>query len=88
MSSLLFNGNGWTVDCLTLESFFKTNNITDCNFIKIDVEGGEELIIRSSIEFIKNNDFTIYIALHIPWIKDKKQFFDNLIKSFSNYKYI
>lgn len=88
MSSLLFSNNSWVVDSLTLEECFNKYDIKDCNFIKIDVEGGEELIINSSVNFIKNNNFTVYIALHIPWLINKKQFFNNLTESFSNYKYI
>ena len=41
-SSLQFaeSKTSWIVDGITFDSFIKNNNITDCNFIKIDIEGG------------------------------------------------
>lgn len=52
------------VNTMTLTEFITANNITDCNFIKIDVEGSEVEIITSSKEWIEKNKPTIHLSLH------------------------
>lgn len=71
------------VPCLTLEEFFTRNNITDCNFIKIDTEGGEFLILPSAKDFLKSFKPTIQIGLHSPHFANKELYFNTIIDSLS-----
>jgi FkbM family methyltransferase len=47
-----------------LETFFKENNINDCNFIKMDIEGGEYNVIPTIKNLLKNKKITLYLSLH------------------------
>lgn len=86
MSSLLFSENSWEVESVTIEEAFRKHNITDCNFIKMDIEGGEYFVLPATKEFILKMQPTMYIALHTGWVPDKKVFFDNIKDVLSPYK--
>lgn len=87
MSSMLFNStSSWTVGSVTLEKFFKTMRITDCNFIKMDIEGGEHVVLPYAKDFIHKLQPTFYLSIHTAWIQDKELFFQTLIDVFSVYK--
>jgi len=66
MSSLLFAGGRtrWLVDSLTFQDFVAQNCITDCGFIKIDIEGGEYEILPTMKAFLSMHRPTIYLSLH------------------------
>lgn len=49
---------------LDFESFIKSNNIEECNFIKMDIEGGEYIVIESMKNYLQNNRPTLYLSLH------------------------
>lgn len=71
MSSMLTNDeNAIVVKCLTIQEFFKQNKISDCNFIKIDIEGAEVNILPSWKEFLKENRFPIHLSLHPSLFRD------------------
>lgn len=54
MSSVLFSGGtkSWTVPATTLTQFVRDHDIDDCNFIKIDVEGREAIILPAIAELL------------------------------------
>ena len=64
--------NTFNIKCFTLSSFCNINNITHVDFIKIDVEGSEEIILKD-IEFFKKYKPTVYIQLHNFWFENKQQ---------------
>jgi FkbM family methyltransferase len=66
MSSLLFaNGKtSWTVDGLNFQEWIKQNAIDDCNFIKIDIEGGEYTVLPTMAAYLQKHRPTLYLSLH------------------------
>jgi len=66
MSSLLFsNGKtSWTVDGMNFEEWMEQNNIRDCSFIKIDIEGGEYSVIPTMSCYIKKHHPALYLSFH------------------------
>jgi len=66
MSSLLFaeGKTRWLVDSLTFKDFIAQNCITDCGFIKIDIEGGEYQILPTMKAFLRLHRPTVYLSLH------------------------
>ena len=55
-------------------------------FIKIDIEGAEELILPD-LEFLRFfADITIYLSIHPPFMKDKKSFCDKLLSFCYDFK--
>jgi FkbM family methyltransferase len=71
-SSILFaNSNtAWITDGVTLSKFFEMNKITNCNFIKMDVEGSEILILPEARDFLSSFDHTLYLSLHNTFFRN------------------
>lgn len=88
MSSFLWSKDSIDVNTLSLEDAFNKFNITDCNFIKMDIEGGEATVLPSAKEFLKNNNITLYLSLHTPWFTNKEDFFNRINDVLSIYKNI
>jgi FkbM family methyltransferase len=53
-------------------------------FIKIDVEGGEEAILRSSLDFLQANKPMLYVSLH-PWLYPDAERVDRLVKDVAGF---
>lgn len=64
MTSALFGYGSFMSPCLTLEEFFNRNGITDCNFIKMDIEGGEAFVLPQAWPFLERLKAPLYLALH------------------------
>jgi FkbM family methyltransferase len=60
-----------TVSCCTLRMFCELRGITGPLFIKMDVEGAEELILND-LDWFKEYRPTLYISLHPFWWKDSE----------------
>lgn len=52
------------VDCMTLDRFAEENNIEEVNIIKIDVEGGEPLVLKGAENLIKRSK-ELYIIMEL-----------------------
>lgn len=72
ISSLRFGNseNAWVVDGITFDDFLKENIITDCNFIKMDIEGGEAIVLPTMRHHLEKHKPTLHLSMH-------PQFFDD-----------
>lgn len=72
MSSIIFKDSklSWNINSLTLERFIKTNKIKDCNFIKMDIEGGELIVLPSIHSYLQKIHPTLYLSLHPNIVKN------------------
>tara|TARA_R100001510_G_C7653858_1_gene212344 strand:- start:2966 stop:3691 length:726 start_codon:yes stop_codon:yes gene_type:complete len=52
------------VKSMTIESFMKKCEIKTCDFIKMDIEGGEEICLPAMQNFFKTYKPILYISLH------------------------
>jgi FkbM family methyltransferase len=70
-SSLLFGRKKthWTVRAYSFDDFARQNALTQCNFIKMDIEGGEYQILPTMIEYLKANRPTLHLSLHPCYLK-------------------
>ncbi len=70
-SSLLFarKKTHWTVKALTFADFVRQNNIDDCNFIKMDIEGGEYHIVPLMSEYLAAARPVLHLSLHPCYLK-------------------
>jgi hypothetical protein len=66
VSSLLFGNRRthWTVKALSFEDFMRAYDVRDCNFIKIDIEGGEYALLPSMRGFLAAHRPTLHLSLH------------------------
>ncbi len=54
----------WRVQAVRLEDFAQQNKIDDCNFIKMDIEGGEFRVIPSAARWLEQIRPVLYLSLH------------------------
>jgi FkbM family methyltransferase len=70
-SSLLFGRKktSWSVNALSFDDFIRQNNIDECNFIKMDIEGGEYRILPSMAHYLRAHRPTLHLSLHPCYLK-------------------
>jgi len=76
------------VPSTTLQQFFLDNRITDCNFIKIDIEGGEFTVLPTMQKFLEKEKPTIHLSLHPPLIKNSYDSLKKIYKIISKYNFV
>ena len=88
MSSLLFkdNINALTIRCVTLQSVFDVHDITDCNFVKMDTEGGETIILPHIANFLVENNITLFVSMHPFWFKNLPHDVTNILHSLAKFQ--
>jgi FkbM family methyltransferase len=72
--------NIWTehdtvqIDTITIDTLIKEYDIdvNDINLIKLDVEGGEKIIIPHIKEFLNIHKPTFYVSLHYCYLRDEE----------------
>ena len=90
MSSTVFEKStkSWYVPAITLQQLIFEHSINDCNFIKIDIEGGEFNALPSMVDFLKNNKPTLYLSLHPHLIIDPRKSMEKIYDVISMYKHL
>ena len=76
------------VKSLTLEDFVEMNDIRDCNFIKMDIEGGESLVLPNSKTYLQKNTPTLFLSLHPFLFRDREQDSKQIIDVLKTYKHL
>jgi len=89
-SSLVFknSSNSWKVQAITLQQYILDNSIDDCNFIKIDIEGGEFSILPSLLDFLKQKKPTLHLSLHPQLISEVKKKMKKIYQVVDIYSYM
>jgi len=89
-SSLKFadSNTSWIVDGITFETFVKDNNINDCNFIKMDIEGGETIVLPTMKDYLKLNKPILFLSMHPIFFKDPINDTKKIIEVLKIYKFI
>jgi len=75
----------WKVPALTLQQFYIDNSIEDCNFIKMDIEGGEFSVLPSLKHFLENEKPTIYLSLHPHLVKNPSKKIEKICEVINQY---
>jgi FkbM family methyltransferase len=90
MSSTVFkkSSESWEVKGITFQEFVLENSIKDCNFIKMDIEGGEFLVLPTMQEFLEKEKPTIHLSLHTPLIKNPQVLLKKIYKIISKYDFV
>jgi len=75
MSSMIFSDPAVKVmaKATTLEELISTNNITDCNFIKMDIEGGEVIVLPNIENYLRNHKPILLLSLHPQLFPNKNR---------------
>lgn len=88
MSGILFKDSRKSVrvKSIRLEDFIKRNKIDNLNFIKMDIEGGEIIVLPDIKDYLKKNKPTIHLSLHPFWFKNLKEDSKKIISVLKIYK--
>ncbi len=72
-SSLLFGNKTCSVEveALSFEDFLHRYAIKECGFIKMDIEGGETMVLPTMKTFLNAQMPAFYLSLHQKWFKNK-----------------
>ncbi len=79
-SSLLFSAKGSIkVRSLCFQDLITNYGINDCNFIKMDIEGGEIILLPTMKEYLAVNKPTLFLSLHSFNLADKEKYATTII---------
>jgi len=78
----------WEVETTTVQQFIQSLSITDCNFIKMDIEGAEFDVIPSMSDYLKNQKPTLFIEIHLTRVKDPLKKLDIMFQTLDVYDHI
>jgi len=89
-TSLLFSDHELTMKSpsLTFDKFIEKHNINNCNFIKMDIEGGEVVVLPTMKDYLSKNKPTLYLSIHSFWFKNLKEDAEKIIDVLKLYKNI
>lgn len=87
-SSFLCNKDPIIIKSITIEDFYRELNIKDCNFIKMDIEGGEFIVLPAMKDILQTHKPTLYLSLHTPWFPNKDEYMANILRILAIYKNI
>ncbi len=58
------------VQSVTMETIEKTNDLQDCAFMKIDIEGGEKIVVPAIAPFLRRHRPTLYLSIHWVYLSE------------------
>jgi len=66
ISSLMIKDpkNSVEVDAFSFDDFASNYDLSDCNFIKIDIEGAECIVLPTMKEYLMKNKPTLHLSIH------------------------
>jgi len=58
-----------TVETIKIETILETYNLDNIGFVKMDIEGGEMIVIPAIADFLLSNRPVLYISLHFCFLQ-------------------
>jgi len=83
------DGQKTTVQMLTIDDLEKDHPsaLSTCNFMKIDIEGGEKIVIPAIQAYLQKQKPVLYLSLH--WMYLEKEDIEHILRILQNiYPYI
>lgn len=78
--------DAFQMPCCTLETLYAREGISGSTFIKMDVEGAEEIILKD-VGFFEKHKPILYLSTHTPWFKDQAEGVETIARVRSVYKH-
>lgn len=66
-----FIDSDYTLETITMDQLNQSFPFSEVSFVKVDIEGGEELILEDLIKNAKKYNWELWISFHCDWWKDK-----------------
>lgn len=84
-SASSMRGNEWKIPSSTICTWIKNNNISNFNFMKVDIEGAEKFIEKDMTELAANKELVVLLSLHPPFWDDKNEAAKSILGFCSHY---
>ncbi len=78
----------WEVPSTTLQRFMEDHQIENCNFIKMDVEGGETVILPNIATFLASEKPTLHLSLHPRFFEKPSQDMKKILEILAPYSHL
>ena len=65
------DSNDYEIETITISDILDMSTTEKIGFIKVDIEGAEEVILEELLDVCVKNKIKIFISFHIGWWKDK-----------------
>lgn len=84
MSSFIWKDGAIKVPCIPLETIGMEINP---NFIKMDIEGGEMMVLPAAQDYLREFKPTLYLSLHTPWFEgvERAKYFAKILEAVFHY---
>ncbi|MCD4771250.1 FkbM family methyltransferase [archaeon] len=79
--------NSLKVKAITFSDLIKKHKINNCNFIKMDIEGAESIVLTGMKNFFKKSNKSIIISLHPGLFENLKEDAKVIVNFSKNFKY-
>jgi FkbM family methyltransferase len=76
------------VESKTFQQFIDDYSISDCNFIKMDIEGAEFIVLSTMFNYLKRYRPTLLVEIHPMFVKDPIQKFETLLPVLNIYNHM
>jgi FkbM family methyltransferase len=77
-----------TVSMTTLDIWAQQNNVTRCDFIKIDIEGAEIFAFRGGAQFLKDTRPIVQCEYNRPWLDKNNLTLHDYLSVFEDNNYV
>jgi len=78
----------WEVEAITFRKFLDRFHVTDVNFIKMDIEGAEAMVLPSMRDYLREERPTILVSVHAFNYEDPLKETAAVIDSLSHYRFL
>jgi FkbM family methyltransferase len=87
-SSALFahGSDSWRATATTIEKFAAERGMDNCNFVKMDIEGGEYELIPAMADWLKAYRPTLYLSLHPQFVTEVEKKTQTVLDSLAFYR--
>jgi FkbM family methyltransferase len=78
----------WDVEAITFKRFLDRFHVTDVNFIKMDIEGAEAMVLPTMKDYLQQERPTILVSVHAFDYEDPLKETAAVIDSLSHYRFL
>jgi FkbM family methyltransferase len=78
----------WPVQAVTFESFLRFFGVTDLNFIKMDIEGAESVVLPQMADYLRRERPTVLVSVHAFGFDDRRAQVAGIVDALEHYRYL
>lgn len=86
-SSVSKRDRSFRAEAITIESFIKRYKIHKVDFIKMDIEGAENILLPAMANWLRKHKPILYVTIHRQYIRNMKPLTDLLYSIYKNIYY-